>query len=157
MEEQASCNPGLAMTAKTISVLATFVLIGVVVILLVRGGLLAAGPVSASLQIAGVLMVLWARLTMGMRSFHFAANPTPGPLITSGPYRYVRNPIYAAAWLVIWTGVIVHFSRVNAALAVAAAGTLLVKIACEEKFLRETYPEYSDYARRTKRLIPFVV
>jgi protein-S-isoprenylcysteine O-methyltransferase Ste14 len=157
MEEQASCNPGLAMTTKTISILATFILIGAALTLLLRGGLLATGPVSASVQIAGVLMVVWARLTMGMRSFHFAANPTPGPLITSGPYRYIRNPIYAAAWLVIWTGVIVHFSRVNATLALAAAGTLLVKIACEEKFLRETYPEYADYARKTKRLIPFVV
>lgn len=152
-----SGEPIFDMNAKTISILATLILIGVIITLVMRRGLLADGPVSAALQIGGLLLVLWARLTFGLRSFHFAANPTQGPLITAGPYRYVRNPIYAAGWLIIWTGSAVHFSGMNATLALLAAATLVVKIACEEKLLRAAYPEYGDYARRTKRLIPFVV
>jgi protein-S-isoprenylcysteine O-methyltransferase Ste14 len=145
------------MGTKIVSIFATFILIAAAAALALRRGLLASGPVSAALQIAGVLLVAWARFTFGLRSYHFPANPTAGPLITSGPYRYIRNPIYAAAWLIIWTGVAVHFSWENASLALVVAATLVVKIGCEEKLLREAYPEYGEYARRTRRLIPFVV
>ena len=145
------------MTAKIISVVATLILILLVAIFGTRGGILATDAIGATLQVAAILLVLWARFTFGFRSFHFAANPTQGPLVTSGPYRYVRNPIYAAAWLFIWVGAASHWSVENAALAAAIAVMLVVRIACEEKLLRGAYPEYEEYAKRTKRLIPFVV
>lgn len=145
------------MGAKAVSIIATIVLIAGAAALLIRRGVLPIGPVSASLQIAGLLLVLWARLTFGLRSFHCAANPTQGALITSGPYRYIRNPIYAAVWLIAWVGVAMHWSLVNASLALAIAATLVIKIACEEKLLRVAYPEYDEYAKRTARLIPFVI
>jgi protein-S-isoprenylcysteine O-methyltransferase Ste14 len=144
------------MVAKLTSTIATIVLVAAVVDLAVRKGLIGSGPVSISLQIGAILLVLWARFTFGFRSFHFAANPTRGHLITSGPYRYVRNPIYAAAWLFVWTGIAVHGSLANALLGLVAAATLVVKIICEEKLLREAYAEYNDYARKTPRLIPFL-
>ncbi|HLJ29771.1 MAG TPA: isoprenylcysteine carboxylmethyltransferase family protein [Candidatus Angelobacter sp.] len=136
------------MPAKTASAAAT---------LLLRRGLIATGPVSATLQIAGVQLVLWARLTFGWRSFHFAANPTQGPLITQGPYRCIRNPIYAAVLLICWTGTAAHWSALNGLLALVIGVTVVIKIACEEKLLRSAYPEYEEYARRTSRLIPFVI
>ena len=145
------------MNAEIISVVATVILIALAAGFGLRGGLLATSPVGGTLQVAAILLVLWARWTFGFRSFHFAANPTPGPLVTSGPYRFIRNPIYAAAWLFIWVGAASHWSIENAALAVAIAFMLVVRIACEEKLLRAAYPEYDDYAKRTKRLVPFVI
>jgi protein-S-isoprenylcysteine O-methyltransferase Ste14 len=145
------------MAAKYISTLATLVLMIAAVALVFRGGLLATGPISASLQVAGLLLMIWARLTFGVRSFHYAANPTQGGLVTSGPYRYIRNPIYAAAWLILWVGVAVHWSVPNALLGVVIGAGLAVRIACEEKLLRAAYPEYEEYARRTARLIPFLI
>lgn len=147
----------VSMWPKMISILATVVLIALAVILAIRRGLLATGPIGGTVQVAAILLVIWARLTFGFRSFHFAANPTEGALVTWGPYRYIRNPIYAAAWLLIWVGAASHWSLVNAALAAAIAVTLVVRIGCEEKLLRAAYPEYEDYAKRTKRLIPFVL
>jgi protein-S-isoprenylcysteine O-methyltransferase Ste14 len=145
------------VNAKAISIFATVVLMLSAGALALRQGLLANGPVSASLQVAGLLLMLWARFTFGLRSFHYAANPTQGALVTSGPYRYVRNPIYAAAWLIIWIGVAVQWSLPNACLGVVIAGGLALRIACEEQLLRATYPEYEEYAKRTKRLVPFVI
>ena len=145
------------MLPKTISVLATAVLIGAAIALVVRGAVFGTGPVSISLQAAGIALMLWARLTFGVRSFHYAANPTQGGLVTKGPYHYIRNPIYAAAWLILWTGVAVHWSTTNAAWAAVAAAMLLVRIACEERLLRQAYPDYAEYSRKTARLIPFVV
>ena len=145
------------MVSRSVSILATVVLMAAAAALAFRGALLGAGPVSISLQLLGLALMLWARLTFGVRSFHYAANPTQGGLVTRGPYRYVRNPIYAAAWLILWTGVAVHWSITNAALAATVAVMLLVRIACEEPLLRGAYPEYAEYARKTARIVPFVL
>ena len=145
------------MALRSVSILATAMLVAVAAELVFRGAILGTGPVSISLQAAGIALMLWARLTFGLRSFHYAANTTQGGLVTRGPYRYIRNPIYAAAWLVIWTGVAVHWSPINAMLGAVVAAMLIVRIACEEQLLRATYPEYADYARKTARLVPFVI
>lgn len=145
------------MPLKLISVIATAVLMAAAVALLMRRAVIGAGPVSLGIQLAGLLLVAWARVTFGVRSFHCAANPTRGPLITTGPYRYIRNPIYAAVLLVVGSGVPAHWSLTNAALALIVAVTLAVKIYCEEELLRPAYPEYQEYAKRTKRLVPFVI
>ncbi|MGE5322352.1 MAG: methyltransferase family protein [Actinomycetota bacterium] len=144
------------MSAKAVSILATFVLVAAAVALLLRHGLIASGPLSGGLQIAGLLLVLWARLSFGLRSFHAAANPTRGPLITTGPYHYIRNPIYAAVLLICWTGVAAHWSATNALLGVLITTTLVIKIRCEETLLQTAYPEYAEYARRTARLVPYI-
>ena len=145
------------MNLKFISIAATAVLIALAFALVARGGLLGTGPISLSLQGTGLLLALWARLTFGLRSFHFAANPTLGPLVTSGPYRYIRNPIYSAALLIILTGVAVHWSLMNALLGALIAAMLIVRIACEEPLLRQAYPEYESYARNTARLVPGLI
>lgn len=145
------------MALRSVSILATVVLVAVAAALVVRGAILGTGPVSISLQLLGLALMIWARLTFGLRSFHYAANPTQGGLVTRGPYRYIRNPIYAAAWLIIWTGVAVHWSPMNGVLAAGVAAMLMIRIACEEALLRATYPEYAEYSRKTARLVPFVV
>ena len=145
------------MSARIISIIATVILIASAVALMIRRCLFASGPISIALQVGAVLLVTWARSTFGLRSFHFAANPTRGALITTGPYRYIRNPIYAAAWLFAWVGVAMHWSLTNGALAAVIAATLVAKIVCEEKLLRAAYSEYDAYAKQTQRLIPFVV
>ena len=145
------------MVSRSVSILATVVLMAAAATLVFRGAILGTGPVSISLQLLGLALMVWARLTFGWRSFHYAANPTQGGLVTKGPYRYIRNPIYAAAWLIIWTGVAVHWSPTNAALAAVVAVTLLIRIACEEQLLRAAYPDYAEYSRKTARLVPFVL
>ena len=47
-------------------------------------------------QGCAVGLMIAARITFGRRSFHAAANPTAGGLVTTGPYRWLRHPIYAA-------------------------------------------------------------
>lgn len=115
------------------------------------------GPVSIGLQAVAVLLMIWARVTFGMRSFHYAANPTEGGLVTTGPYRYMRHPIYAAILLFLWTGVAVNASPPGVALGLVATAMLALRIVFEERLVRRRYPDYDDYARRTKRVIPFIL
>jgi len=85
------------------------------------------------------------------------ANPTEGGLVTKGPYRFVRHPIYAAILYFVWAGVASHPSPASVALGLVASGALAVRIGAEERLLVERYPEYRDYAARTKRVLPFVI
>lgn len=119
--------------------------------------LLGHGPLTLGLQAAAILLMIWARMTFGLRSFHYAANPTSGGLVTTGPYRFVRHPIYAAILLFVWTGVAANWSLQAAALGLLATAMTVLRMLLEESLVVERYPEYADYARRTRRVIPFVV
>ena len=90
------------------------------------------------------------------RSFHGAANATAGGVQTRGPYRWIRHPIYAAILLFVWSGVSAHPSLGSiGAGAIASVGTA-VRIVAEERLVLAQYPEYAEYAARTKRLIPYI-
>jgi protein-S-isoprenylcysteine O-methyltransferase Ste14 len=125
--------------------------------LLLRRSLFAQGPILIALQVVAAALMLWARMTFGGRSFHAGANPTEGGLVTTGPYRYVRHPIYAAVLLFMWAGVAAHGSILSVLTAIVATAAVAVRIGAEEDLVLETYPEYAEYARRTKRIIPFVL
>jgi protein-S-isoprenylcysteine O-methyltransferase Ste14 len=100
--------------------------------------------------------MLWARKTFGLRSFHAAASPSEGGLVTTGPYRWWRHPIYASILYFVWAGQVQAPTALAIALAVAATLGLFLRMLLEERFLTATYPEYPQYARRAKRLVPFV-
>ena len=76
--------------------------------------------------------------------------------MTTGPYAYVRHPIYAAIIYFVWAGVLGHLS----ALAVVGAATVtigaVIRMLSEERLLSEKYPAYADYQRRVKRVVPSV-
>jgi protein-S-isoprenylcysteine O-methyltransferase Ste14 len=118
--------------------------------------LLGSGPVTISIQVAACLLMGWARLTFGLRSFHAAANPTAGGLVTRGPYRYLRHPIYAAVLYFLWAGMAAHPSLTCVLVALLASALLGVRMLAEEQLLAGMYPEYAEYARRTPRVLPFL-
>ena len=119
-----------------------------------RRALFGTEPITIGIQVAAVALMAWARVTFGRRSFHATANPTEGGLVTNGPYRYLRHPIYAAALYFLWAGVAAHPSIANALIATAG---LAVRMRAEETLIVGKYPEYSAYARRTRRVLPFVL
>ena len=145
------------MNLRRVSLVATAVLTIAVVSLLFRKSLFARTPVAIALQVVAGILMLWARMTFGGRSFHAGADPTQGGLVTGGPYRFLRHPIYSALLLFIWSGVASHGGTLNVLLAIVATAGLAVRIGTEEALVVEAYPEYADYARRTKRIIPFVL
>jgi protein-S-isoprenylcysteine O-methyltransferase Ste14 len=142
--------------AKTGSV-AVFVLAVLGLIYLIsRGDILSANPVGIVIQVGSVGLMIWARITFGFRSFHAAANTTKGRLVTNGPYRWLRHPIYSAVIYFTWAGVMSHLHWDAAAAALLVTLSLFARMLFEERFLRETYEEYESYSKHTARLIPFV-
>jgi protein-S-isoprenylcysteine O-methyltransferase Ste14 len=120
------------------------------------GALIARGGLGLAVQLAAVGLMAWARLTFGRRSFHAAANPTAGGLVTTGPYRWLRHPIYAAVLYFAWAGALSHLALPAVALATLVTVGLGYRMLAEERMVSARYPEYRDYAARTRRLIPGV-
>ena len=141
---------------RALSILALVLMVAGIWGLYFTRSLFSASPAVIVFQVLGFLLMIWARITFGRRSFHAAANPTTGGVVRTGPYRYLRHPIYTA--VVLFTSPPAINSGVPLALAFAAviAAGAVIRMLCEEYLLVQQYPDYRDYARTTKRMIPFV-
>jgi protein-S-isoprenylcysteine O-methyltransferase Ste14 len=122
----------------------------------IRGTFFSVHPVAIMLEVSAIGLMLWARLTFGHRSFHAAANPTAGGLVTTGPYRYIRHPIYTAVCLFGWAGILFSWSLINVLLGILLLVSSIARMLCEEHLIIEVYPEYREYALATKKMIPYV-
>ena len=141
---------------KIVSILGLLAMIAALVGLYAIGALISLHPIAITLQGIAVALMVWARVTFGRRSFHASADPTSGGLVTTGPYRYIRHPIYTAGCLFGWGGVISHWSELSVTLGVLLVVGGLVRILCEERLLTQSYPDYLAYKKATKRMLPYV-
>jgi protein-S-isoprenylcysteine O-methyltransferase Ste14 len=141
---------------KSLSVLGILLMVAGLVGLFYTHSLFSASPVVIAVQVAAAVLLLWARVTFGLRSFHATANTTAGGLVTSGPYRYIRNPIYTSVVIFSVAGAVAHLSWSSVVLALLVLAGALARILAEERFLRIRYPEYAEYSARTKRMVPHV-
>lgn len=76
-------------------------------------------------------------------------------LTTSGPYAYTRNPLYVGSLMMAAGFAVAARSWWIVAIMVVMFALIYVPvIAGEEGFLRQTFPEYEDYARHVPRMFP---
>ena len=114
-----------------------------------RGPLLEAA--SALLIAGGTGLALAGLLALG-RAFSIMAEARA--LVTGGPFRLVRHPLYLAEELAI-LGAAIQFVWPAALLLVAAQFAFqLRRMSNEEALLRRIFPDYAAYAARTPRLVP---
>ena len=108
---------------------------------------------SAGLIFLGHILAVFALAWLG-RSFSIMAEARR--LITDGPYALVRHPLYVAEAIAAIGLFLQYASAWTALLMVASFAFQLQRMRNEEQILRETFPEYTAYAARTRRLIPGV-
>ena len=77
-------------------------------------------------------------------------------LVTNGIYAYVRHPMYLSVLLSMFAIAVMYASYYEFVLFGVLLLTLLVKLFYEESLWRCHSPEYNEYLKKTKRLIPFV-
>jgi protein-S-isoprenylcysteine O-methyltransferase Ste14 len=108
---------------------------------------------SAGMILGGNVLALLVLNRLG-KSFSVMAEARR--LVTDGPYRIVRHPLYATEGIAI-IGIFLPYLSVQAAVLFAVqVAVQLIRMNYEEQVLRTTFPEYADYARHTRRLIPGV-
>jgi protein-S-isoprenylcysteine O-methyltransferase Ste14 len=133
-----------------------------VVVRVLRGGGLAVhspvlGVIGAVLFACGLALAIWARIHLG-RNWGMPMTQRVEPeLVTSGPYRFVRHPIYSGLLLgVVGTALATNF--LGLAIAVILCAYFYYAATVEEKNLVVAFPTaYPAYREHTKKLIPFLL
>ena len=112
----------------------------------------------AALTMAGLLFTVWARVHLAANWSGTVTIKRDHELITSGPYRIVRNPMYTGLLLAI-VGTAVWRGDLQGVLAVVVAlASLWRKLRVEERVLHKQFGQsYEAYRRRVRALIPYVV
>lgn len=105
----------------------------------------------------GLLFAFWARWHLGRNWSGTVTVKQDHTLITSGPYRWVRHPIYSGIVLALLGTALAIGAPYGFVATVLIVLGFLVKLRAEEARMRATFPAaYDDYCRHTARLIPGV-
>ncbi|MDP2659497.1 MAG: isoprenylcysteine carboxylmethyltransferase family protein [Dehalococcoidia bacterium] len=104
-------------------------------------------------SIVGLALSFWAVWHLGPA---FSIAPEVRRLVRSGPYRWIRHPLYLAGFLI---GLGLLASRLSPAaigLFLGFAGCQALRMGYEEEILAGKLPEYREYRRRTWALLPYL-
>ncbi|HMA04555.1 MAG TPA: isoprenylcysteine carboxylmethyltransferase family protein [Methanomicrobiales archaeon] len=155
-----SCSRLLLFTI--ISVLALAILVeelpqGILVRDVLPGGA-ATMLVGLPITILGLGVAVWARVHLGRNWTSRPGIKVGHTLIRTGPYRFVRNPIYTGL-LIGYTGTAIVIGTLWALfLILFVLGASLLKIREEERLLLEEFGEdYEQYRREVRALIPYIL
>lgn len=103
------------------------------------------------------LLALWAMVTMKLANFSVLPEPvSQGELTTTGPYSFIRHPMYCAVVFACLGATISHVEAINWIWMIGLCVVLGIKIRREETLLRSRYRDYENYSQKSHALIPYV-
>ena len=112
--------------------------------------------VGVALCVVGFAFAIWARMRLGRNWGEPMSLKEGHELVTTGPYRYVRHPIYTGILLAMLGSALV-VSPVWLVAFLILGPYFIYSARTEERLMMQEFPhEYPGYMRRTKALIPFV-
>jgi len=114
--------------------------------------------IAASVTATGLLFAAWARRHIGRNWSGSVSIKSDHELITTGPYRMVRHPIYTGL-LTAFAGTAFVVGEVRGLLAFTIAFMALWrKLKLEERYMREQFGQaYVDYSKRVAAIVPFLL
>lgn len=141
---------------KYISKFALLILAISIIFLLITGNMLSESPFIIIGQLISIGFSIWARRSFQKEQFSIHAEPSNGFLLTTGPYKFVRHPMYTSALFLIWVSILGHLSFLTVTVGVIVTTVTVIRIITEEQLLREKFLDYKEYALKTKTIIPFI-
>lgn len=100
----------------------------------------------------------WVHKTLGKNWSPVLEIRKDHKLITEGPYRYIRHPMYTCIWLEVACFWLIS-SNLVVGIVVLLTWSILyfIRLPDEEKMMIEEFgQEYGNYMKRTKKVIPWV-
>jgi protein-S-isoprenylcysteine O-methyltransferase Ste14 len=107
------------------------------------------------LRLFQAALLAWMIAAFAWSRRRHASAAIPG-VVTTGPFAYLRHPIYAAVIHFIWAGAMDNFSWPVLGWAETVTAGAFTRMHVEDHVLLKTYPDYRAYKKRVKKLIPFV-
>lgn len=106
--------------------------------------------------LSGLALAIWARIYLGKNWGMPMTQKEDPELVRSGPYSYIRHPIYTGILLAI-IGSVVAGGLFWLVFLIITAPYFIYSAVIEERLMMEQFPKvYPSYKGKTKMLIPFV-
>ena len=110
------------------------------------------------LLVAGLLIAVWARMTLGRNWSNVVTVKGDHELVRTGPYRWVRHPIYTGLLLALAGSALSQDLRIDLVVVPLAFLGFWIKLRREEIWMRGQFgPAYDTYCAQTARLIPYLL
>jgi protein-S-isoprenylcysteine O-methyltransferase Ste14 len=108
------------------------------------------------LMVAGSAFFVWARQCLGSNWSQTVSAKQGHELVTSGPYRWVRHPMYAGGTIACIGSALVAGGAIVFLLVLLGA-IFLWRVGAEDRLMAQQFPsEYPEYKKRTWALFPFI-
>jgi protein-S-isoprenylcysteine O-methyltransferase Ste14 len=116
------------------------------------------GVAGVAITALGFAFTIWARAILGGNWSSSVTIKVAHELIRTGPYRWVRHPIYTGM-IVATAGTVLAGDQVRGIAAVVLLWlSFTIKRLKEEQFMRQTFgPQYAEYSRTTGAIFPFLL
>jgi protein-S-isoprenylcysteine O-methyltransferase Ste14 len=109
------------------------------------------------LLLISTLLALWIFLHNRIGNFNIVPDIKDGAkLVTTGPYRFIRHPMYFSL-ILFMSGVVLHnFCLVNVVALLVMIVAVIFKAIKEERLWSCYDREYKEYCQKSKMIIPFL-
>lgn len=110
-----------------------------------------------TLAAASLALLGWTLAHNKIGNFNIRPSPKKaGTLVMTGPYRWIRHPMYTAVLLGGASMAVISTSLAGWGVFAFLSLVLLTKANVEERWMCEKYPAYAAYMHASKRLIPWI-
>lgn len=112
--------------------------------------------IGLALFVLGLTLAIWARGHLGKNWGPPMTEKQAPDLVTTGPYRWIRNPIYSGL-ILAGIGTALALNLYWLVVVAIAGGYFVFSAVMEQRYMAATFPDtYPEYQRSTKMLIPYV-
>lgn len=113
---------------------------------------------SSSICLVGLLLGLWAVWVTRKAKITILPDIRKGStLISSGPYKYIRHPMYSSVLLFCLGLLFTNYNIYGSVCFLFLFIVLSLKVRYEEEKLLDYFSDYKNYMLKTKRIIPYLV